>query len=400
MSVLGELRLGAATLSRASFIATVAALLICGPTSRVIAADDAPPEEARAAEQRLLGSDEEATRFAACQPFTREIAGEGAVQESFDASLRDAGVPAAARLEVRRALATAIDFGREVAAGDRFYVRYEQTFTALGAPIGVGRVLWLEVFTRAKGPVAIHRFRPPGGAERFWLANGEAATAPSMRLPLDAVTVSSGFGMRADPFDQPPPSKSIGKRAPMGGPDQPASGVSGKGSALNAATPRGIALGLAPSPGLKAPPRGFPAVFMHEGIDLAAPTGTPIYAASDGIVVGATPNGGYGNWIRIDHSRKLSTVYGHLSEFAPGIKEGVQVSQGDLIGFVGNTGRSTGPHLHFEILSNGKPVDPLSYPEIKREQLRGADLKRFRDQVERAVAERDRETALASVPAN
>jgi Peptidase family M23 len=105
--------------------------------------------------------------------------------------------------------------------------------------------------------------------------------------------------------------------------------VSGKGSALNTATPGGIALGLAPSPGLKAPPRGFPAVFMHEGIDLAAPTGTPIYAASDGIVVGATLNGGYGNWIRIDHPRKLSTVYGHLSEFAPGIKEGAEVSQRD-----------------------------------------------------------------------
>jgi murein DD-endopeptidase MepM/ murein hydrolase activator NlpD len=387
-------------LSRASFIVTVGALLICGPTSRVIAADDAPLEEARAAEQRLLGSDEEATRFAACQPFTREIAGEGAIQESFDASLRDAGVPAAARLETQRALATAVDFGRDVAAGDRFYVRYEQTFTALGAPIGVGRVLWLEVVTRAKGPVAIHRFRPSGGAERFWQANGEAATAPAMRLPLGAVTVSSGFGMRADPFDQPPPSKSIGKRAPMGGPDQPAGGVSGKGSALNAATPRGIALGLAPSPALKAPPRGFPAVFMHEGIDLAAPSGTPIHAASDGIVVGATLNGGYGNWIRIDHPRKFSTVYGHLSEFAPGIKEGTEVSQGDLIGFVGNTGRSTGPHLHFEILSNGKAVDPLSFPEIKQEQLRGADLKRFLDQVERAVAERDRETALALVPAN
>ena len=213
--------MGAAILSRASFIATVAALLICASTSRVIAADDAPPEEARAAEQRLLGTDEEATRFAACQPFTREIAGEGAVQELFDASLRDAGVPAAARLETRRALATAIDLGREVAAGDRFYVRYEQTFTALGAPIGVGRVLWLEVFTRAKGPVAIHRFRPPGGAERFWLANGEAATAPSMRLPLDAVTVSSGFGMRADPFDQPPPSD-VDRQARADGRPRPA----------------------------------------------------------------------------------------------------------------------------------------------------------------------------------
>jgi murein DD-endopeptidase MepM/ murein hydrolase activator NlpD len=397
MSGWAELLPVTARLSRVSLAATFAASLVLGPSAMGVAADDGRPEQARAAEQRLLGSDDEAARFAVCQPFTREIAAEGPVEESFDASLTDAGVPAAARLEVRRALAASIDLGREVAAGDRFYVRYEQTFTALGAPIGVAHVLWAGLVTRARGPVAIHRFRPPGGVEHFWLANGEAATAPAMRLPLDAVTVSSGFGMRADPFDQPPPSKSIGRRAPMGGPDQPASGVSGKGSAINASTSLGIAMGLAPPPGLKAPPRGFPAVFMHEGIDLAAPTGTPIYAASDGIVVGATANGGYGNWIRIDHPRKLSTVYGHLSEFAPGIREGVQVSQGDLIGFVGNTGRSTGSHLHFEIVSGGKAVDPLSYPEIKREQLHGADLKRFREQVQRARAERDRETALTLV---
>ncbi len=400
MSGLAELLPVTARVSRASLVATFAAALVLGPPSRGVAAGDGRPEQARAAEQRLLGSDDEAARFAASQPFTREIAGEGAVEGSFDDSLAKAGVPAAARLETQRALAAAIDLGREVAAGDRFYVRYEQAFTAPGAPIGVARVLWAELVTRSRGPLAIHRFRLPGGVERFWLANGEAATAPSMRLPLDAVTVSSAFGMRADPFDQPPPSRSIGRRAPIGGPDQPASGVSGKGSAINASTALGLAMGLAPPPGLKGPPRGFPAVFMHEGIDLAAPTGTPIYAASDGIVGGAMANGGYGNWIRIDHPRKLSTVYGHLSEFAPGIKEGAQVSLGDLIGFVGNTGRSTGPHVHFEILSNGKAVDPLSYPELKREQLRGADLKRFHQQVQRARAERDRETALALMPAD
>src|SRR6266851_2221194 len=374
MSGLAELLPVTARFSRVSLVATFAASLVLGPSSMAVAADDGRPEQVRAAEQRLLGSDDEAARFAASQPFTREIAGEGAVEGSFDDSLAKAGVPAAARLETQRALAAAIDLGREVAAGDRFYVRYEQAFTAPGAPIGVARVLWAELVTRSRGPLAIHRFRLPGGVERFWLANGEAATAPSMRLPLDAVTVSSAFGMRADPFDQPPPSRSIGRRAPIGGPDQPASGVSGKGSAINASTALGLAMGLAPPPGLKAPPRGFPAVFMHEGIDLAAPTGTPIYAASDGIVGGAMANGGYGNWIRIDHPRKLSTVYGHLSEFAPGIKEGAQVSLGDLIGFVGNTGRSTGPHVHFEILSNGKAVDPLGYPELKREQLRRAAL--------------------------
>src|SRR4029077_14896116 len=127
----------------------------------------------------------------------------GVVAQSFDASLAEAGVPAVTMLEARQALATAIDLGRDVGAGDRFYVRYQQTFTAEGTPIGVGRVLWAELRTKAKGTIALHRFRPQGGAERLWLANGEAATPPSMRLPLDTMTVSSAYGLRADPLDKP-----------------------------------------------------------------------------------------------------------------------------------------------------------------------------------------------------
>jgi murein DD-endopeptidase MepM/ murein hydrolase activator NlpD len=394
----GRTAFGSEELSRASLIAAFTAWCICGPTSTGIAADDMRPQEARAAEQRLLGSDNETARFAACQPFTREIAVEGTVKGPFDSSLAKAGVPAVAMLEVRQSLSTVIDLGREVADGDRFYLRYEQAFTAESSPIGVARVLWAEIVTKAKGPFAIHRYRPLVGAERFWLANGEAATTPSMRLPLDAVTVSSGFGLRTDPFDQPPLPATLGKRTPMGGPDQPSGGVSGKGAVLNNATRLGIALGLAPQPSQKtASSRGFHALFMHEGIDLAAPTGTPIYAAADGVVVGAAPNAGYGNWIRIDHPRNLSTIYGHLSEFAPGIKEGIQVSRDELIGFVGSTGHSTGPHLHFEILTNGKAVDPLTSSEIKHDQLRGADLERFRNQVKRARAVREREMNTALV---
>jgi hypothetical protein len=108
------------------------------------------------------------------------------------------------------------------------------------------------------------------------------------------------------------------------------------------------------------------------------------------------PNGGYGNWVRIDHPGKLSTVYGHLSEFTPGIRAGVQVRQGELIGFVGNTGRSLGAHLHFEILNTGVAVDPLSFPETKRAQLRGADLERFRKQVKQTLAERETVAALVT----
>ena len=107
--------------------------------------------------------------------------------------------------------------------GDRFHVRYEQTFTAEGAPIGIGRVLWAELAHQGQGHDC-HPSLPHAAtrAERFWLANGQAATPPSMRLPLETVSISSGFGLRADPFDQPPPVAVSGKPAPMGGPKRSA----------------------------------------------------------------------------------------------------------------------------------------------------------------------------------
>jgi len=452
-------------MQKASLAAAFAALLFFGSMSAAVAADNdnANLADARVAAERLLGSADEDALYLACQPFTRQIAAGGVIARSFDASLADAGVPAAAMLEAQRALAMSIDFGRDVAAGDRFYIRYEQAFTAEGTPIGVGRVMWAELGTKAKGTIALHRFRPQGGVERLWLASGEIATPPSMRLPLDVVTVSSGFGLRADPLDKPSamplamgplpdPAKSVPAayvEVPAPAPEQPVvapreepvkprrqvhgglfPGQPGVGFTMNSHTGldgtnlqrvvaerdaearRAAAARPVDVPSDTAAPQAAAAqtqqaavaapaprvvrraLFMHDGADLVAPTGTPVYAASDGVVIGAAPNGGYGNWIRIDHQGKLSTVYGHLSSFAPGIQEGARVSQGELIGFVGNTGRSTGAHLHFEILSNGKAVDPLSYPELKRAQLRGADLERFRKQVKNALAERERENAI------
>jgi murein DD-endopeptidase MepM/ murein hydrolase activator NlpD len=449
-------------MQRASLAAAFVASLFLGSMSAAVAAenDNANGEDARVAEERLLGSADEDTQYLACRPFTRQIGAGGVVGQSLDASLAEAGVPAAAMLEARRAFATSIDLGRDLAAGDRFYVRYEQTFTAEGMPIGAGRVMWAELHTKAKGAIALHRFRPQGGTERLWLASGESATAPAMRLPLDAVVVSSGFGLRADPLDKPSgpavamgplpdPAKSVPAayvEVPAPAPEPPAAappepvkparrqmhgslmpGSPGfAGFAMNsrpaldgsdlqrivaerdaearrAAAAAARAAAAAPTDtapptkqaAVAAPaPRVVRPLFMHDGADLVAPTGTPVYAAADGVVIGAAPNGGYGNWIRLDHQGKLSTVYGHLSSFAPGIQEGVQVSQGELIGFVGNTGRSTGAHLHFEILSTGRAVDPLAYPELKRAQLRGADLERFRKQVKNALAERERERAV------
>ena len=136
-----------------------------------LATDDGRPEEACTAEQRLLSSDDDEAPYAVYQLFTRELAIAGTVAESFDTSLAGAGVPAAAILEARQALSTVIDFGRDVAASDRFVVRYERSFTAEGVSISIGRLLWVELDSKAKGIMAIHRFHPPGGVEGLWLAS-------------------------------------------------------------------------------------------------------------------------------------------------------------------------------------------------------------------------------------
>jgi murein DD-endopeptidase MepM/ murein hydrolase activator NlpD len=328
--------------------------------------------EAAVAEQRLLGSDDEEARTRDLLPFTRSIGASGVVAGSLAESTAAAGVPAVAMLDALHAFDGASGL-REIQDGDTFYVRWEQTFAAEGQPIGVGRVLWAELRTAASGSFAVHRFRPREGGEQFFLTSGEAATQPAIALPLDDVNVSSRFGRRADPLAKTA-ANGTAATVGMGGPrpdpkaaKQPATGTHHA---------HRLFWGFAPR------------VFMHEGVDFAVPQGTPIYAASDGVVSGARPNGGYGNWIRIDHADGVATAYGHLSRFAPRIKPGVRVSRGELVGFSGNTGRSTGPHLHFEVQTGGKPVDPLTHAAIA--QLAGVDLDRFAKQV--AAEERERES--------
>lgn len=345
--------------------AVLGALLSFGLASPSIGAERGDSADATTVAERLLGSAREEAQARDCLPFSRQFSVSGLVTGSLAASAAAAGVPAAAMLDALRAFGTAIDLNRAPRDGDRFHVHYEQTFTVQGHPIGVGRVLWAELVSEAKGTIVLHRFRPLSGVERFWLASGEAAALPSILLPLDVVDISSGFGPRIDPRGA---SRGTAAKVPAMGPLRGGHGWRlGRSRALS----------------------------MHDGVDLVAPRGTPVHAASDGIVIGARANGGYGNWIRIDHQGDLSTIYAHLSRFAPGIKAGARVSRGALIGYVGNTGRSTGPHLHFELLSNGKPVDPIVHPEVTRAQLYGPDLERFGKQMTNAQAERDRGIALS-----
>jgi len=343
--------------------AALAAFLWLGGAAPAVAQSD-PTAEATIAEEQMLGADDEEARAQALLPFTRSLSASGTVTGSLAGSTAAAGVPPAGMLAALRAFDGATG-PRPPQDGDAFFVRWEQTYSIEDRPIGVGRVQWAELQRADGSTVAIHRFRPREGGEQFFLASGEAATPPAIALPLDEVNVSSRFGRRPDPLG-----------AAMGGPLR---------------NPRAVRQAAAAARGGNRYFGYVPRILMHEGVDLAVPRGTPVYAASEGVVSDARPNGGYGNWVRIDHADGVATAYGHLSRFAPRIKPGTRVARGELLGFSGSTGRSTGPHLHFEVIADGQPVDPLAHAAVA--QLAGADLERFAKQVAAEQRERENEAA-------
>ena len=126
---------------------------------------------------------------------------------------------------------------------------------------------------------------------------------------------------------------------------------------------------------------------MHRGIDFAVPGGTPIMAAGGGTVEFAGENGGYGRYVRIKHTGVFSTAYAHMSGYAKGLRKGAKVRQGQVIGYVGASGLATGPHLHYELLSGGSQINPLSVKMPSGQKLEGKDLARFRETV--ATIERE-----------
>jgi murein DD-endopeptidase MepM/ murein hydrolase activator NlpD len=122
---------------------------------------------------------------------------------------------------------------------------------------------------------------------------------------------------------------------------------------------------------------------MHTGVDWAAPRGTPIYASGNGTIELAKRNGGYGNQVKIKHTNGYETAYGHMQGFARGLKEGMRVRQGQLIGYVGSTGLSTGPHVHYEVLVNGRFVNPMRIKVPRGRELDGSALAEFQRERER-----------------
>jgi murein DD-endopeptidase MepM/ murein hydrolase activator NlpD len=231
-----------------------------------------------------------------------------------------AGAPASAMGEFIKALSYDVDFQRELKNGMHFTVVLEQLVTSDGRVTHQGRLLAGEL-KLAKRTVTVVRFRPQGGADQFFNPEGESVIRSFLRTPMDTSKITSRYGMR----------------------DHPILGYSA----------------------------------MHTGVDFGAPTGTPVLAAGAGKVKMAGYNGGYGLYVRLDHTAQVGTGYAHLSRLGPGIKPGASVRQGQVIGFVGSTGMSTGPHLHYEFYKGATAVNPLAQKYSMRNTLAGKDLASF-----------------------
>ncbi|MFJ5446483.1 peptidoglycan DD-metalloendopeptidase family protein [Methylobacillus methanolivorans] len=224
------------------------------------------------------------------------------IRSSLFAATDAADIPDSIAIQMAEIFSSDIDFHSDLRKGDRFVVIYEAKYNN-GNLVNTGQVLAAEFTNQGKTYKAI-MYRNPEGKVAYYTPEGKSLHKSFLRSPLEFTRISSGFTM--------------GRFHPI-----------------------------------------LQKMRAHKGVDLAAPIGTRIKAPADGVVQFVGVKGGYGNVIYLQHSNGVTTVYGHLSRFAPGLRNGMKVSQGDIIGNVGMTGMATGPHLHYEFLLNGIHRDPL-----------------------------------------
>lgn len=248
------------------------------------------------------------------------LAKKATIQTSLYGSAAKAGIPAPIIAEAIRIYSWDIDFQRDIRSGDGIEVLYTASVTEDGDFAGYGDILYANLTVGGK-EIPLYRFKTEDGIIDYFDRNGDSARKTLMKTPIDGARMSSGYGMRRHPI--------LGYNK------------------------------------------------MHKGVDFAAPTGTPIYAAGDGTVDFVGTRSGYGKYIRLRHNGNLKTAYAHMSRYAKGLHKGQRVSQGDIIGYVGSTGRSTGPHLHYEVLVNGKQVNPRSVDLPTGISLEGNDRNQF-----------------------
>lgn len=247
------------------------------------------------------GPDGLAARERGTSESTRAFYKSATIKSSLFAATDAAGIPDAIAMQIARVFATDIDFHVDIRAGDSFTVIYDMAYEG-GEPVSPGRILAAEFVNQGHTYTAV-LFHDEDGSDAYYELDGTSRAKAFLRSPVEFSRVSSGFGRRFHPI--------------------------------------------------------FKNWRAHTGTDFAAPKGTRVLAAADGTVVSAGWRNGYGNTVELRHGGGITTLYGHLSGFAAGIRAGARVKQGDPIAFVGATGWATGPHLHYEFRIAGIYQDPM-----------------------------------------
>ncbi|HEX5093288.1 MAG TPA: peptidoglycan DD-metalloendopeptidase family protein [Burkholderiales bacterium] len=256
----------------------------------------------------------------------------GVIQSSLFAAADAAGVSDTVALQIADIFAGDVDFHRELRRGDRFAVVYEQHYVE-GRAVHSGRVLAAEFVSRGRQLRAVY-YKPEGANGGYYAPDGSNLRKLFLRSPLEYTRISSGFGMRRHPL-------------------------------LHRAWR------------------------SHTGVDFAAPTGTRVRAAGDGVVEFAGRHGGYGNMVILRHRGGVSTAYAHLSRFGPDVRPGLRVAQGDIIGYVGSTGWATGPHLHYEFRVSGRARNPYGVAMPAGKPIPAEQLAAFRSRATPLAAQLD-----------
>jgi murein DD-endopeptidase MepM/ murein hydrolase activator NlpD len=257
---------------------------------------------------------------------TRVAMGSGLIRSSLFAASDEAGIPDGVAMQLADIFSGDVDFHRDLRKGDHFTVVYELYHLA-GRPVGAGRVLAAEFVNQGRAFRAVHF------GTGYYTPDGKNMRKAFLRSPLEFSRVSSGFGMRRHPIAR--------------------------------------------------------AWRQHTGVDYAAPTGTRVRATSDGVVEFAGVKGGYGKVVILRHQSQYTTLYAHLSRFARGIHRGARVAQNDTIGFVGQTGWATGPHVHYEFHIAGRARNPLSIAMPAALPVPARELPTFLAHAEPLVAQLD-----------
>ncbi len=252
----------------------------------------------------------------------------GVVQGSLFAAGEKAGLSETMVLKLADVFKYDIDFIKDLKQGDRFTVVYDDVYRN-GQYVHGGDIIAAEFINDGHRYTA-YRFKQSDGSVAYFSADGRPLRKALLRTPVSFTRISSRFGMRVDPI--------LDKRR------------------------------------------------LHAGIDYAAPTGTPIHAAGNGVIVFRGHSRGFGNLIKIRNTPTYTTGYGHMSRFAKGLHVGSHVTQGEVIGYVGQTGWATGPHLHYEVWVNGKPENPLTVTMPKPQPLSGTLMAEFKAQTAPMVA--------------